>query len=143
VTGAFAPLSLRLPGGEGAPRAARAAVRTRLDDHVAPALVGDIALVVSELVANSVRHAKVGPTGFVRLDLRVLAGEVWIAVGDRGSSCLPRMTASEQVGPGGLGLRMVDRLARSWGVARDGAGRTLVWCRLALDPADAGELNRS
>jgi len=90
--------------------------------------VGDVALVVSELVANSVRHAEVGPAGFVRLDLRVLGGELWIAVGDRGSPRLPRITS-------GLGLRVVDRLARSWGVARDGAGRTLVWCRLALEPA--------
>jgi len=141
MTGAFAPLSLRLPGGEGAPRAARAAVRTRLRDHVPPALLGDIALVVSELVANRVHHAEVGPAGFVHLDLRVLAGEVWIAVGDRDSSRLPTITTGEQAGPGGLGLRVVDRLARSWGVARDGAGRTLVWCRLALDPRGAGELS--
>jgi len=137
VTGTFAPLSLRLPGGEGAPRAARAAVRRQLRDHVTPSLVGDVALVVSELVANSVRHAEVGPAGVVRLDVRVLGGEVWIAVGDRGSPRLPRITG-EHTGPGGLGLRVVDRLARSWGVARDGAGRTLVWCRLALDPAGAG-----
>jgi two-component sensor histidine kinase len=95
---------------------------------VSPRLAGDVALVVSELVANSVRHAEVGPAESIRLDLRVLGGEVWIAVGDRGSSRLPRIT-------GGFGLRVVDRLARSWGVARDGAGRTLVWCRLALEPS--------
>jgi len=143
MAGAFAPLSLRLPGGEGAPRAARAAVRARLRDQVTPALVGDVALVVSELVANSVRHAEVGPAGFVRLDLRVLGGEVWIAVGDRGSSQLPRITPREPEASGGLGLRVVERLARSWGVARDGAGRTLVWCRLALDPAGDGGLSRA
>jgi anti-sigma regulatory factor (Ser/Thr protein kinase) len=103
---------------------------------VSPVLLGDVALVVSELVANSVRHAEVGPAGFIRVDLRVLGGEVWIAVGDRGSPQLPRIVTGEQVGVGGLGLRVVDRLARSWGVARDGVGRTLVWCRLALEGSD-------
>ena len=79
-----------------------------------------------------------GPGQIVRIDVRLLGEEVWIAVGDRGSRQLPRLTPREQDAPGGLGLQVVDRLARSWGVARDGAGRTLVWCRLALDPAAAG-----
>ena len=106
-------------------------------------MLGDVALVVSELVANSVHHAEVGPAAFIRIDLRVVGGEVWIAVGDRGSPQLPRIATGEQVGVGGLGLRVVDRLARSWGVARDGVGRTLVWCRLALDSAGPAGLSRS
>ncbi len=135
AAGEFSPISLQLPGGAAAPRAARAVVLAGLRGHVNFDVARDAALVVGELVANSVEHADVGPTQPLSLDLRILAGDVWIAVGDRGSHRLPRITSREPEAPGGLGLRVVDRLARSWGVARNGIGRTVVWCRLALDPA--------
>ena len=133
VSRAFPPVSLLLPAEALAPRQARAALAAALGEYLAAESADDVALVVGELVANSVRHAALGPTSRVGVDLGLIGGHVWIAVSDTGSRLLPHKVPREPDTPGGLGLLVVDRLARSWGVARDGVGRTRVWCELATD----------
>ena len=86
---------------------------------------------LSELVTNSVVHAGVGPGRYLGVSVGVVNGRLLIAVSDRGSRTVPRLReAAARDAPAGLGLRIVDRIARSWGVARDGTGRTQVWCEL-------------
>src|SRR5581483_4850484 len=53
-------ISMRIPGGNGAPTRARRSVRSQLDGHVPATTASDAELLVSELVTNSVVHAKVG-----------------------------------------------------------------------------------
>ena len=77
------------------------------------------ALVVSELVANAVKHG-CGPVGLlVETDGRA----VRIAVRDAGAA--PRVDGSD-----GFGLQIVDRLARATGVDRDETGKTF-WAEVA------------
>ena len=52
---------MRIRGGEGAPSRARKSVPSQLEGQIAPTTASDVALIVSELVTNSVLHANVGP----------------------------------------------------------------------------------
>jgi two-component sensor histidine kinase len=129
-------VSLRLAGGAGAPRQARAVALAALGDFLSAAAALDVALVVSELVTNSVQHAAVGPTQRLGIEVGVLGDRVLIAVSDDGSRSVPHLTRREPEAPEGLGLLLVHRLARSWAVARDGTGGTRVWCELALQAVE-------
>jgi anti-sigma regulatory factor (Ser/Thr protein kinase) len=82
-------------------------------------------LIVSELVTNSVVHGDTAPEG--ELALRINSD----TDGVRGEVCGPGPTFEwEQhepnlTTPGGLGLMLVDNLAESWGITRN--GDTCVW----------------
>jgi anti-sigma regulatory factor (Ser/Thr protein kinase) len=134
MTDSVPAVSLRLPRGPEAPRQARHAVIARLGGRLDAEAVNDVALVVSELVTNSVRDATGGAARELGVDVGVVADHVLIAVSDRGSQIVPRAIPRGPAGTKGLGLLLVDRLAQSWGVARDGTGRTRVWCELPLEP---------
>jgi hypothetical protein len=85
--------------------------------------VGDgMVLVVRVRSADPVQVEPVG----------VLEDRLLVTVGDRGSFTVPRLRVSGDDEPEALGLRLVDQLASSWGVVRDGTGRTQVWCELTL-----------
>jgi anti-sigma regulatory factor (Ser/Thr protein kinase) len=139
---ALPPVSMRLPRGPEAPRQARHAVIDQLGDRLGAAAANDVALVVSELVTNSVREPARGAEHELGLDVGVVADHVLIAVSDRGAQIVPRAMRRGTGDALGLGLQLVDRLAQAWGVARDGAGHTKVWCELPLDPSGpSGELH--
>jgi two-component sensor histidine kinase len=121
-----------MTGGAEAPRQARNAVRNALREHLSAPLVRDVALVVSELVTNSVEHAATGPAERLEVDVDVEGDCVHIEVSDSGARLRPRATPRHPDAPQALGLALVDRLAQSWGVDRDGAGHTRVWCELPL-----------
>jgi anti-sigma regulatory factor (Ser/Thr protein kinase) len=91
----------------------------------------DARLVASELVANAVRHAGCLPGDGIDLVLRRSGVLLEIEVCDPGrSGQVPGIVAD--AGPGWhLGLRMVERVARRWGVRHDGT--CLVWAELALE----------
>jgi anti-sigma regulatory factor (Ser/Thr protein kinase) len=94
-------------------------------------------LLASELATNALRHAG---TDFA-ITVTVHGGVARVGVSDDNDD-LPTMPAdipSEAVS--GRGLRLVDALARSWGVTRAPAGKT-VWFELdcwssALDAEEA------
>jgi anti-sigma regulatory factor (Ser/Thr protein kinase) len=102
--------------------------RTQLDD---------VALLVTEMVTNSVRHAGVGPHANVGVELLVFADRLRVVVVDPGSTRVPRLVRRLADEPRGIGLLVVDRVSISWGVARDGAGVTRTWCDVPLQPAAA------
>jgi anti-sigma regulatory factor (Ser/Thr protein kinase) len=125
-------ISLRVAGGPEAPRVARAAVRGQLDAHLGEEQASDVALIVSELVTNSVRHASVGVDGEILVEALHLGDHLLVSVVDPGSSHIPHLADAHADQPSGIGLRLVARLSSSWGFARDGSGVTRVWCHLPL-----------
>lgn len=81
-------------------------------------------LVLSELLTNAVRHARVPPGREIETRYLREGGGLRIEVHDA-SEELPVLGPSGEAG--GWGLLLVDRLAARWGVAeRDGVGK-LVW----------------
>jgi anti-sigma regulatory factor (Ser/Thr protein kinase) len=117
--------------------------RRRLTDELSAAgvlgpAVGDAALVVSELLSNSIRHAWPLPGEQLQVAWLVEQGSVEVAVRDGGGPTQPRQHCPAGSAPGGRGLGIVDRLSDDWGIRRDDTGQT-VWAvlpapRLAVSP---------
>ena len=101
-------------------------------DHLSAPAAHDVALVVSELVTNSVMHAATGPAQHVGIEVGVLDDRVLIAVSDRAhGSCRGSPDASRRPPTGWDSWSSTGWPGRGQ-VARDGAGGTRVWCEIAL-----------
>lgn len=92
-------------------------------------VIEEAEMVVSELVANAIRHAKPLSDGCVRIRWKVKAGAVEVEVSDGGGPTIPRPQPQSVWSVGGRGLRIVRSLAHEWGVQDDRNGRT-VWAAL-------------
>lgn len=84
----------------------------------------DLALAVSELITNAIRH------GEAPVDLEVLPRDdgVRIEVSD-GSPEPLALTEPDELATGRRGLQLVDAVAVRWGWRRTEQGK-LVWCEL-------------
>lgn len=122
-------LRLMMRCDSSAPRLAREALRTVAAIDLVRA---DAILVVSELVTNAVMHAACEPGEKIELVVEMRPNAVRLAITDRGrSDKAPTVRGPEYRGPGGLGLRIVQTLARSWGFEQRIG--TLVWAELSLE----------
>lgn len=128
-------ISLQVPGSVSAPGQARRRVLGVLDGALPSGVAGDVGLLVSELVTNSVRHSRVGD-GAIGVELLLLAGLLRLTVSDPGGGSVPQLAASGPERPGGLGLVLVDAIASSWGVIHEPDGVVRVWCEIRLDSPD-------
>jgi signal transduction histidine kinase len=103
--------------------------RQALDNVAAdldPATLEDARLLLTELVTNSVRH---GEGEHVRVIVDRPADDVLrCEVVDDGHGFLPIARPRRRDEIGGWGLRLVERMASSWGVRQ---GSTHVWFELA------------
>jgi len=115
------------PKAATVPRA-RAAFRDRFAGALADERLETATLLLSELVTNSVLHAGLGPTQRVTLEARLHDGRLHAEVCDEGSS-FERRVGEPDLGRGGWGLYLVERLADRWGVERE--QETCVWFELA------------
>jgi anti-sigma regulatory factor (Ser/Thr protein kinase) len=104
-------------------------VEAELGGRLPRQTVEDVALLVTELVANGVRHGGAGDDSYLHLMLEGQRGglhvEVSNATDSRGG---PRRRAADLGGGGGIGLNLVDTLASRWGVRR--GVDTAVWFEL-------------
>ncbi|GAA1520005.1 hypothetical protein GCM10009677_61670 [Sphaerisporangium rubeum] len=120
----------------GSPRSvarAREYVRGKLgDDH--PAL-GDVILLVSELVTNSVVHSKSRDGGRVTLALADCHDRIHVDVVDEGGDFVPHVDL-DGFAEGGRGLFLVEAISDRWGVHTDDKGRT-VWFQVLYRRRDA------
>ena len=73
-------ISLPLHGGTGAPFRARRSVLSQLGGQLAETGAADVALIVSELVTNSVLHANVGPDQTLTVECTALPDRLRITV---------------------------------------------------------------
>ncbi len=118
-------LTMRLSGGPEAAAAARSAL-SRLRGDLDQPLLENMRLLVTELIANSVKHAE---AEHIALKVAVARRAVLVEVSDEGPGFEPAGRLAEQDEASGWGLFLVDRLADRWGVAREERG-TRVWFEL-------------
>ena len=130
-------ISLPIEGSTDAPRLARNAVLSGLDGRVTDKTACDVALVVSELVTNSVLHADLDADDTVMVEIAVDDDRLAITVTDPGSALVPRLLPRDPTGPHGFGLHLVNDISAHWGVRRD-PGTTQVWCELATGESGPG-----
>lgn len=115
------------------PSDARRRVAAEIGD--CPAALEATELLVSELVTNALTHtgdAEI-PVSVEHLDRRIM-----VSVSDS-SSEVPAPRQTDVTTPGGLGLRLVDRLADDWGVEQHPDDGKSVWFTIrCTGPRDAG-----
>lgn len=94
-----------------------------------PSVCDDAVLVLSELVSNSLRHARALPDGTLRVTWRRTGERVEVSVTDGGASTRPLVREPSLSALGGRGMAIVGTITQDWGV-RDGGGDVTVWARL-------------
>lgn len=121
-------LDFELRGGRAAPAEARQALG-HLERELGPPAMEVLRLLVTELVTNAVRHARVEQVG-----VKVAVGKeaLLVEVSDTGPGFRPEEHDAYAADDSGWGLYLVGRLADAWGVKQERNG-TRVWFRLRRD----------
>jgi anti-sigma regulatory factor (Ser/Thr protein kinase) len=118
-----------LDGGIDAARRSRRLLESELRGRVPEQVLEDAELLMTELVANGVRHGGAGDAEALRIRLQGRPGSLRVEVEDPGSNpfrVAPRQADIEN--GGGIGLQLVDQVARRWGVGQQPP--TTVWFEL-------------
>jgi anti-sigma regulatory factor (Ser/Thr protein kinase) len=110
-----------------APSRARQALR-EAGDGIPGELLDDVLLLVTELVTNSVRHARLRKGDAIEVAVAVDDSGARCQVCDPGGSTEPHLLEAGLDDIEGRGLHMVDSLATRWGVKK--RDRTCVWFEL-------------
>jgi serine/threonine-protein kinase RsbW len=114
-----APVSLRLPFAASSVAVARQRLKDWMTEHEGPHdAVEDARVVISELVANAVRHARPMADSGVEL-----------AVTDGGSPTRPHHVQAPPTATAGRGMAIVETLAHEWWTERT-PSRTTVHARI-------------
>ena len=121
-----------LPGGPHAAWLARRLVDSELSERIPRTVLADVSLLITELVANGVRH---GGAGSDAAALRLLLeghpeGRLRIEVENPGPSGEIAPRPPDLAGGGGLGLHIVEKVASRWGVLEE--PRPAVWFEVDL-----------
>ena len=125
--------SRRLPHEPAAVPEARGALEP-LATVVDREAFGNLRLLVSEVVTNSVRHGSHGGSAPIELSVVAAPHRVRGEVADGGAGFAPAARSDRADEGSGWGLHLVDLLSDRWGVERN--GRTVVWFELeaAVEP---------
>ncbi len=118
------------PAEPGAVRAARAAVRGRLRQWDLDSLADITALLVSELVTNSLRHAT-GPIGVRLVRPGGLGDALLVEVSDPLPDP-PRTRTAQPEDESGRGLQLVALSSRRWGTRPGRSAGKTVWFELVV-----------
>lgn len=120
----------RIPWSPDAGAEARRVVVTDLVAREVPeSIIDETELVLSELVANSLRHANPLPDGTIRVHWKAKSDVVEIEVSDGAGLTLPSVRRPAPWAPSGRGLRIVRGIAHEWGVVED-RGTVTVWAAI-------------
>jgi anti-sigma regulatory factor (Ser/Thr protein kinase) len=142
------PISFQVtfPGGNAAGALARRALSERLFGLLSREGMGDLHLLVTEIVSNGVRHGHVAEDGRIELWVRLTDALVRVEMRDSGIQADPRVRSPDLAGGGGFGMVLVERMSERWGVDHEPhselGSRVVMWFELRRDPAattDAAE----
>jgi serine/threonine-protein kinase RsbW len=97
--------------------------------------VCDVALVISELFSNALRHAVPLPGSKIRVAWRIDTDSVRVSVSDGGGQTAPELGEPTQAATGGRGLRIVEKLSKCWGTSTGDDGTT-VWAEVPVRKAE-------
>jgi anti-sigma regulatory factor (Ser/Thr protein kinase) len=119
-----------ISGGPGAAATARRVVEAELTGRLPSQLVEDVVLLVTELVANGVRHGGADTDSSLHLLLQGDRPGLHVEVSNPtdGASVVPARRPADLTGGGGIGLNLVAALASRWGIRS--LPRTAVWFEL-------------
>ena len=129
-----ADLALNLPPDTSAPSLARAAAKRCLEGKVSPGQLGELSLVITELVSNAVVHGR----GEVVLRLQLAQGIVRGEVIDHGGGFEHEIRRRGPDEFSGRGLFLVDALTSRWGIHE---GTTHVWFEIDARRDPPGRLD--
>jgi hypothetical protein len=116
-----------LVGGPHAAARARRLVEGALLGRLPRRVVDDVMLLITELVANGVRHGGAGASSSLHLFLQGTRPGLHVEVAnpDHHRSGRPARRSADLAGGGGIGLNLVDQLSSRWGVRE--TPDTAVW----------------
>jgi|SRR5581483_8168598 len=118
--------AIGLPLAPESPTKARRWIETKLGPRLDERHLVDARLVVTELVANAVVHAR---GGVLRVEVDEFDHSVEISVVDECDD-MPELLEPDPAAPTGRGLMIVEQLSEDWGTAADPSGKR-VWARLS------------
>ena len=130
-------LTFDIPRDPTAPGEARRAIE-RIGDRIAPDVVPDVKLLVSELITNSVKY---GGDGEVTLRVDATSPrKLRVEVIDQGAGFVPVARNRPATEVGGWGLHLVQTLSDRWGVYE---GSTHVWFEIDRTNQSDGATSRA
>jgi anti-sigma regulatory factor (Ser/Thr protein kinase) len=110
-----APVTLRVPFAASSVSVTRQKLKTWLNEAgIKGDVVEDARVVISELVANSVRHAQPLPDGDILVSWKMASQGLQISVTDGGSGTRPRKVNAPSSALAGRGMAIVETLAETW-----------------------------
>jgi serine/threonine-protein kinase RsbW len=125
MRGSASDLRFVLPCDSQAPAAVRDTIRVLEVGWLA----GDAMLVASELVTNAVIHSGCTPEDLLEVRIQLDRDRLLISVRDPGRSGEAVRLREDDDAFGGMGLRVVEQLARRWSAERIDGHK--VWAELA------------
>ena len=132
ISSVRAPVALRLPFAASSVAVARQCLKDWMTEQDGCGeVVEDARVVISELVANAVRHARPLPDGRILVSWTRAGSGVELAVTDGGSASRPRNVHPPATATAGRGIWIVEKLAREWWTERT-ESRTTVHARLEV-----------
>jgi serine/threonine-protein kinase RsbW len=110
-----APITMCLPFTPSSVSVARQRLKSWMDDNgTADEAVEDARVVISELVANSVRHARPLSDGQIHVSWALECRGLELTVTDGGSGTRPRALHASSSALAGRGMAIVEVLSREW-----------------------------
>ena len=92
----------------------------------------DVRLLVTELVANSVRHAGLDASDHITVMLELSLSRVRVEVRDPGEGFAFPLREQTRDSEGGRGLQIVAAISNRWGIER--SSPIAVWFEIDLEP---------
>ena len=121
-----APITMRLPFTPASVSVARQQLKTWMGENGGNGeAIEDARVIISELVANSIRHASPLSDGQIHVSWVLQPRGIDLSVTDGGSSTRPRKVNAPSSALAGRGMAIVEMLAQEWWSERTGSRTTV------------------